>query len=702
MSATEAGAVIAVDSGGTFSDCVVLDRDGKVTIAKAPSTPSDFSVGVLDSVAAAAELRGAGRDAVLSAAEVFAHGTTAATNALLTRTGERVGLLTTKGHEDALMIGRTIQKAAGLTTEELTNLAKLEKADPLVPRHWIKGITERVDYKGATIVALNLEEARRAVTELMHDGVEAVAICFLWSFINPAHEQAVQGLIETEFPELSVTASHSVAPVIKEYERGATTMLNAYLSGATDRHISGLEARLAECGFERTPLIMQSSGGVTSSTKAKGHAVRLVSSGPAGGLVGAASMGEVLGYPNIITTDVGGTSFDVGLVVDGQPLVNSRPVFDKYHTVLPIADVASIGAGGGSIAWIEPATGQLKVGPQSAGADPGPVCYGRGGQDPTVTDANVVLGRIDPASFMGGRQPLDRELAERAIRERLCDRIGLSVTDAAMGMIEIVDARMADLVRRETIGRGYDPREFALFAFGGAGPLHVAAYGADVGVQMIVVPAFASVFSAFGIAGSDVVTVRQASDPMFAPLDLERLNKLYAELDEAAFGDLESDGIQRQDARVQREIEMRYRGQVHEVRVSVPEGTLTEQEAEEIMRQFEVRYTRLYGKGTTYGQAGVEARTYVVRGVGRLATPVLEPEPLGEPDPTGARTGEREVFFRELGGTAPTAVFRWERLRPGHVIRGPAVVEAATTSTLLHPEQRASVDGLGNLILEGV
>ncbi len=694
--------VIAVDSGGTFSDCVVLDGDGRITIAKAPSTPADFSVGVVNSVAAAARLRHAELDELLAGADVFAHGTTAATNALLTRTGERVGLITTKGHEDALIIGRTIQKAAGLTTEELTNLVRLEKADPLVPRQWIRGVTERIDYKGATVVALDLQEARGAVAELADAGVQAIAICFLWSFINPAHEQAVERMIEAEFPHVSVTASHAVAPVIKEYERGATTMLNAYLTGATDRHISALEQRLAECGFERTPLIMQSSGGVTSSTKAKGHAVRLVSSGPAGGLIGAASMGQVLGFPNIITTDVGGTSFDVGLVVDGQPLVNSRPVFDKYHTVLPIADVASVGAGGGSIAWIEPATGQLKVGPRSAGAIPGPACYGKGGEEPTVTDANVVLGRIDPASFMGGEQPLDRDLAERAIRDRLCDRLGLSVAEAAMGMIEIVDARMADLVRRETIGRGYDPREFALFAFGGAGPLHVAAYGADVGVRTIVVPAFASVFSAFGIAGSDVVTVRQASDPMIAPLDLPRLNDLYATLDETALTDLESDGVARDDATLHREIELRYRGQVHEVRVPVPTGTLTEDDLRSIMNEFEIRYTRLYGKGTTYGQAGIEARTYVVRGVGRLATPSLEPEALGPADPSDARIGEREVFFRETGGSTATAVYRWEALRPGHTLQGPAVIEAATTSMLIHPDQTARADGLGNLVLEGV
>ncbi len=702
MSANRTGAVIAVDSGGTFSDCVILDPDGRVTIAKAPSTPGDFSLGVIASVAAAASLRGMELDEVLRSGGVFGHGTTAATNALLTRTGERVGLLTTKGHEDALIVGRTIQKAAGLTTAELTNLARLEKAEPLVPRHLIRGVTERVDYKGAVIVRLDLDEARRALAELVEAGVQVVAVCFLWSFINDQHERAVQEMISTDFPTLSVTASHEVAPVIKEYERCATTMLNAYLSGATDRHLTALEARLEEAGFGSGPLIMQSSGGVTSAAKAKGHAVRLISSGPAGGLVGAAAIGKALGYPNIITTDVGGTSFDVGLVVDGEPLVNSRPVFDKYHTVLPIADVASIGAGGGSIAWIEPATGQLKVGPQSAGADPGPACYGNGGTEPTVTDANVVLGRIDADSFLGGERPLDRDAAVRAISDRLCGPLRLSLEEVAIGIVEIVDARMADLVRRETVGRGYDPREFAMFAFGGAGPLHVGAYGVDVGAKAIVVPALASVFSAFGIAGADVVSMQQISDPMIAPLDLERLNRIYEELRAAAVADVQSDGIAREDVTLRAEIEMRYRGQVHEVRVPVPSQTLTESQLQEIMSEFEGRYTRRYGKGTAHEEAGIEARTYVVRGVGRLGTPSLQVEPLGPEDPSEARISERPVYFRQRGGHLPTAIYRWEDLKPGHVLDGPAVVEAVTTSTVVHPGQRARVDGLQNVLLETV
>ena len=692
--------VIAVDSGGTFTDCVVVDGDGKVTTAKSPSTPADFSAGVIAAVTRAAQALGLGLEDLLPDTGLFAHGTTVATNVLLTRSGPKIGLITTKGHEDALIIGRTIQKAAGLVESELTNLARLEKANPIVPRPLIKGVTERVDYKGAVIVPLELEEARRAAAELVAAGVEAIAICFLWSFLLPEHEQAVQKMITSEYPGVFVSSSHEVAPVIKEYERAASTVLNAYLSRDTYAYISALQDKLSAAGLRHDPVIMQSVGGVTSAADAKGHAVSLLSSGPAGGVLGAAALGELIGSANVITTDVGGTSFDVGLVVDGEPAITSVPVFDKYHTVLPVLDVTSIGAGGGSIAWIEPGTGHLKVGPQSAGADPGPACYGLGGERPTVTDANVVLGRIDPAYFLGGTRSLHPDLAETAIREHVATSLGVSVVEAAMGIVDILDARMADLVRMETIGRGYDPREFALFAFGGAGPLHVGAYGVEIGAKPIVVPAHSSVFSAYGIAGSDLVTVHQTSDPMIAPFDPERLTAVFSRMEQATLADLESKGLNRDAITMYREVELRFRGQVHEVRVPVPAGDLGSTHVNEILLDFEQRYNRRYGRGAAYRKAGIEARTFLVRGVGRLLKPQQRPAPPGTSDPAAARTGERPVYFREFGGFAPTPVYRREMLMPGNIVPGPAIIEAIDTTVLLHPGQSARVDGWSNLLLE--
>jgi N-methylhydantoinase A len=452
-------------------------------------------------------------------------------------------------------------------------------------------------------------------------------------------------------------------------------------------------------GLRRDPVLMQSSGGVTSAEEIKGFAVALLGSGPAGGVLGAAALGRQIGAQNIVTTDVGGTSFDVGLVVDGEPLITGSPVFDKYHTVLPVIDVVSIGAGGGSIAWIEPGTGHLKVGPRSAGADPGPVAYGAGGFEPTVTDADIVLGRIDPTYFLGGARKLDKALAEEAIRTRIADPLGIPTVEAAMGIIEIIDARMADLVRMETIGRGYDPRDFALLSFGGAGPLHVAAYGLEVGASPIVIPANSSVFSAFGIAGSDLVTVNQASDPMLAPFDVDRLNEIYDRLESSVRADLEAKGVTDDKIVLNRQIEMRYRGQVHEIRVPIESKKLGADDLDVLKAEFEHRYNLRYGRGASHGEAGIEARTYLVRGVGRLEKPERRPLPIGGEDASGALVGARDVYFRGREFVS-TAIVRREQLEPGNVVRGPAVIEALDTTVLVHPDQVVRVDGWANLMIE--
>ena len=691
--------LVAVDSGGTFTDCVVLDAEGRVTTAKAASTPSDFSEGVVQSVKRAAATEGLDLGGVLRRTSWFCHGTTVATNALLTRSGSVVGLVTTKGHEDAIIIGRTIQKAAGLTESELSNLAHLEKAVPVVPRPLIKGVTERIDYRGSVVVPVDLDEAARAADELVDSGVEAIAVCFLWSFLNPDHERAVAGLIRSRHPDLLVTVSHEVAPVIKEYERCATTVLNGYLSRTTHAYISKLQERLADGGLAGNPVIMQSFGGVSSAEASKGRAVALLGSGPTGGVFGAAALGRLIGADNIVTTDVGGTSFDVGLVVDGEPLVVGTPVFDKFHTVLPVIDVTSIGAGGGSLAWIEPGTGLIKVGPQSAGAVPGPACYGIGGTHPTVTDANLVLGRLDPDYFLAGERRLHIDLATAAIETHIAAPAGLSVPEAAMAIVDILDARMADLVRMSTIGRGYDPREFTLFAFGGAGPLHVGAYAADVGTRLTVVPTNSAVFSAFGIAASDPVAVVQASDPMVAPFDPERLEGIYTSLAAGAVEELGANGVAPGDITTSREVEMRYRGQVHEVRVPVPDGPLGAESLAVTMEEFRRRYNRRYGSGAA-ADAAIEARTFVVRGVGRQAKPELHAAALEPEDPSAALVSERRVWFRPLGGFVPTSIYRRELLRPGNSVVGHAVIEAVDTTMVIHPGQRADIDAWGNILLD--
>ncbi len=689
--------IIAVDSGGTFTDTIVVDADGNVTAAKAPSTPGDFSRGVIDSVSRAAEDLELTLTDLLGDATLFAHGTTVATNALLTRNGARAGLITTRGHEDALIIGRTIQKAVGRSESEITHLVRLDKADPIIPRPLIKGILERVDYSGKVIIPLNEDDVRRAVGELVEAGCEAIAVSLLWSFMHSEHESRVREIVHEQQPDILVSLSHELAPVIKEYERTATTAINTYIGKATGEYLARLGARLSDLGFAHVPVIMQSSGGVAPFAEAQSRAAALLASGPAGGVIGAVALGKTLGHENLITTDVGGTSFDVGLVVDGEPQFSLTPVFSQYHTVLPSIDISSIGAGGGSIAWIEPTTQLLKVGPQSAGADPGPVCYDAGGTEPTVTDANVVLNRLNPDYFLGGRKELNPHLARQAIEEKIAAPLGMSVEEAALGVVEILDARMADLVRKVTVGRGFDPRDFVLFAFGGAGPLHVGAYAGDVGVKQIIIPAHASEFSAWGIAVSDLVYLRQTSDPMIAPFDAARLNKIYTQLESKARDSLRSGGVTDDAMTMLRYIDMRYRGQIHEVRVPLPTRTLDEQVLAQVQATFEDIYNRRYGEGAAYRQAGVEARTYQVRGLGRIAGPVWVRKELGDTDASAAVRETRQVYFR--GGYQDTLIYARDALRAGHAIAGPAIVEAVDTTLLVQPGQSLRIDEYGNSVM---
>lgn len=689
---------IAVDSGGTFADCIIVDEEGRVTAAKAPSTPDDYSRGVLDSVARAAEQLNLSSEQLMSQATLFAHGTTVATNALLTRSGSKTGVITTRGHEDALIIGRTVQKVAGLSEGEITYLVHLDKADPLVPRPLIKGVTERVDYKGAVIVPLNEGDVQRAVRELVQEGCEAIAVSLLWSFLHPAHEKRVRELIHAAYPNVFLSLSHELAPVIKEYERTATTAINAYLGQVTGKYLESLVARLKANGFQHEPVIMQSSGGVVPVAQAQERAVSLLSSGPAGGVMGAVALGQVVGHRDLITTDVGGTSFDVGLVVDGEPQFSLSPVFAKYHTVLPSIDIPSIGAGGGSIAWIEAGTRLLKVGPRSAGAVPGPVCYDAGGTEPTVTDANVVLNRLNPEFFLGGTKKLDAEKARAAIEAKIAQPLGISVEEAALGIIDILDAKMADLVRKVSIGRGYDPRDFVLLAFGGAGPLHVGAYARDVGVREIIIPAHSSEFSAWGIAGSDLVNLRQLSEPMLAPFDPGRLNSIYRSLEDDARETLAREGVSNGKVTFARYIDMRYRGQIHEVRVPVTVSELGPAELAAIHQTFEDIYNRKYGQGAAYRKAGIEARTYQVRGIGRIPKPAwVKHEPIAG-DASAARKETRRVYFK--GGWRATPVYAREKMRAGNCIQGPALVEAVDTTVLVPPAMSLKIDEYDNMIMK--
>ncbi|MBI4489990.1 MAG: hydantoinase/oxoprolinase family protein [Deltaproteobacteria bacterium] len=686
--------VIGVDTGGTFTDCVAIGEDGSVVWDKAHTTPQDHTLGILEAIENAAQRLNLSGSQLLSETVALGIGSTVGLNALLAHKGARTGLLTTRGHEDSLFIGRIHQKVAGLGEEEIKDVVRLDKAIPLVPRSCVWGMNERVDYKGAVLVPLNIDEVNRAVGELVNEGIQALAASFLWSFMNPHHERAVKEYVQKRFPRIFVTISSEVAPLLGEYERTATTVINAALGPIVSRFMSRLVGSLRSAGLASPVFAMHSLGGVIPCEEAGNKAAHILSSGPVGGVMGAVSMGQMLGHENVIITDVGGTSFDVGLVVQGRPVLNRQPVFEKYSLALPMIDVVSIGAGGGSIAWVDPQSRLLQVGPQSAGALPGPACYGRGGEDPTVTDANLVLGRIDPQSFFGGRMRLQPDLAWKSIEEKVARPLGLDPYQAAKGILEIVDAHMADLVRRVTIEQGYHPGDFVIYAYGGGGPLHVGSYGRDIGVSMALVSPYAPVFSAFGIAGCDIRRQYTRSRPMTFPAPAAEFNVIFDELEKEAINDaMESAG----DLQLERSLDMKFRRQVHNVRIPVPSGRLGEREVESLLPSFEQSYERIYGKGTAYRKAGVEVSNFIVTAATKTYKPKLKRlEPEGE-SPERARAGERPVYFDHF---VSTPVFRMDLLRPGNKITGPAVVESAATTLLLHSGQTGTVDSYLNLLLQ--
>ncbi|MBI2831880.1 MAG: hydantoinase/oxoprolinase family protein [Chloroflexi bacterium] len=692
--------IIGIDTGGTFTDIVVLSEDdGKVTTDKAPSTPRDFSIGVIDAVENAARQLGMSGFQLLNNTAIFAIGTTVATNMLLTHTGTKTGHITTKGFEDTLLIGRVNQKIAGLSGIDVLDLARLDKARPVIPRNLIKGVTERIDYKGEVIVPLVYQETAQVVRDLVEkEHVEAIAVVLLWSFMNPEHEQEIKKIINQMYPQIYVTISSELVPKIKEYERAATTSINAYVGKGTSRYISSLGTRLKENGLKLPPMIMQNMGGFTTADEACRKPVLTCNSGPAGGVVGAQALANLLGYKNIITTDMGGTSFDVGLVVNGVSQFASQLILDKYVTLNPTIDVTSIGAGSGSIAWIEPDTGLLKVGPQSAAADPGPVCYEKGGTEPTVTDANIVLGRY-PGHLLGGKIKLNKEKSFSAIKTKIADPLKMDVATAAISIIDIVDSHMADLIRKVTVAKGYDPGDFVIFSFGGAGAAHVGSYG-YVGSKTAIIPNFASEFSAFGICSSDVIHINELSEPMRYPFGTERITAIYQDLENKALKDFQAEGFSRENILLTRLVDLRYIGQIQEMATRVPAGDLNHQDMERVIDEFEAAYELKYGKGSAYKIAGIEATTYRVHGVGKIIKPSPKKRRRGPANSSAAIKEKRDVYFRECDGFRLINVYDRGKLQPGNIVEGPAIIEAVDTTVVVHPGQTVKLDGYSNMIMQ--
>ncbi|WP_028059879.1 hydantoinase/oxoprolinase family protein [Candidatus Solirubrobacter pratensis] len=697
------GFYVASDVGGTFTDTVVSDASGVLHRYKAASTPGNLVGGVLATCELAGQERGLGLSEFMRAVKLFSQGTTVATNGLLQRRGATVGTLHTAGFGDTLFVSRA-WKAFGMDEAALKNFRHLVKPRPFVERRLTREVSERVDYKGQVLRPLDEDAARTAVRELLDEGAEAFVVSLLWSFKHPEHEQRVKQIVLEEAPDAFVTASSDLLPRINEYERTVTAVVNAFLGPDVARSTRAMHRELQDAGLSSPPLLMLSNGGVGAVAQVADEPVSILLSGPVGGVVGSRFVGEQLGERNVITTDMGGTSFDVGMVVDGRPLIQASTVMANQPIATPSVAIATIGAGGGSIA--RAGNGLLTVGPESAGAVPGPACYGEGGTEPTVTDADVVLGLINPENFLGGRIRLDPERARHAIRERIAGPLGLSVEDAAAGIKRIVDSKMADLVRSVTIHKGFDPREFVLLAFGGAGPVHAHAYGAELGVKRLIVPVTASVHSAYGILASDLVITRAQTRSFFTPpgsegasgyVDAGAVNSVLDALERDARETMSAQSVPPGEIETTAFVDMRFRFQIHELTVEIPARPITADGLDALVARFIENYELRFGEGSAFTAAGVEMVTWRVVMTGRLAKPSLA---AGAPhDGAGVHEPRRRPVYLG-GGWHDAAIYDETALRLDSTFSGPAIVELPDTTIVVGVDQVASVDANRNVFLE--
>ena len=694
---------LGIDIGGTFTDLVLMDDDGNISTSKVPTTPGQLEQGVFDAVAVVAGVHNLAVEDLLGRITAFGHGTTQATNALIERTGAVTGLIATRGFGDTLALQRLMGFTAGIPVENLGWYSRRRYPDPIVPRRLVREVRERVDQAGRVLVPLDEASVRAAVGELIERGAQTFAVALLWSFRNPAHEQRVGEIIRDMQPDAYVSLSCEVSPIIGEYERTATTVLNSYLAPKVATYLERIESLLRARGFRGKFNVLNSAGGVIPAREAAHKPVLLVASGPAGGVMGSLQLAQEIGHHSIITTDMGGTSFDVALVVDGKALVSSTHEAGGFHLNTPIIDIRAIGAGGGSIARVE--AGLLRVGPDSAGAVPGPVCYGRGGKLATVTDADLVLGILSPDNFLGGRMKLDGAAAAAAIRAQVAEPLGISVEEAAAGIRRVVDGHMADTLREVTIGRGHDPRDFVLLAYGGAGPAHCAGYGAELGVPRILIPATSMAHSAYGALASDIQHSAEQSlllrggggtrDP-WEGLDCDAVTAVFAALEERCVAAMEQSGFARERCELTRSVDMRYRRQTHDLIVAMPEGAITAATARALVELFEETYEAVYGKGAGFRFAGIELTTFRVVAVGRTRKPAIrKPTATAAPKPR-----KRRIFEPATRAWTEAAIFQWLDMPAGLRVCGPTVIEHPETTVYVAPGQTALLDSAGNLSID--
>jgi N-methylhydantoinase A len=679
---------LSADIGGTFTDVAGFDEaTGELRLGKTLTTPSRLADGIQTGVEKA--------ESSFAEANLLLHGTTVAINTILERKGARCALLTTQGFRDSYEIGR-------INRPQAYDLF-FQKHEPLIERALRFEIRERMDAQGRILIKLNEEQVLQAAAAAVAAGVEAIAVLFLHSYKNPIHEQRVKELIEEAYPNLYVTASHELSQEYREFERTSTVAANAYVGPRVKAYLEDLRERISEKGFGGSFLIVQSNGGLFDVEDAKRSCIRMLESGPAAGVIGTKALCDSIGMSDAIAFDMGGTTAKAGVIYQGNVLMAGGSLIGGYATGLPVQipmiDIQEVGTGGGSIAQAGPA-GALRVGPESAGAEPGPVCYGRGGIQPTVTDANLILGRLGVDRFLGGEMKLDLEAAKTALDEKIAKPLGLTVTQAADGIIRVVTTRMSHVVRWVTTERGLDAADFALVAYGGAGPLHAVAVARELGISKVMIPRAPGHFSAVGMLVADLR--RDFVTTWFKPLasaDFKELVRLYDGMERTGSDSVSQSNVPVKEVILKRYADMRYVGQEHAVTVELPHELFAKEDRDGIKKRFDEVHAQRYGFSSPTEKAEIVSLRSAVSGI--MPKPPFERIERGDGKPLAeAALGERPVYFGEARDYVRTPIFKRSALRAGDRISGPALIEEHASTTVVHPGDRLEVDAYGNLVVE--
>jgi N-methylhydantoinase A/oxoprolinase/acetone carboxylase beta subunit len=705
---------INIDIGGTFTDCFTI-VDGRVATTKAPTTPYNLSIGFMRAIKDSARTLGLTVEDLLKSVDLVIYSTTVAMNTLLQRTGPKLGLLVTEGFEDIIPVGKGSSWADGVTVGEVRNVSRIQKPEPLIPRVMTRGVKERIDSNGRIVRPLDTEDFLNKLQYLVDKGAMGFVVCLLWSFLNPVHEKRIKEIIRHEYPDyylgaMPVVLSSEVLPKQFEYTRVVTTVLDAYLHQSMWEQLSGTGDELRDYGYRRPLMMVHNSGGMAEIFHTA--TIQTYNGGPVAGLIGGGHLGKIQGYQNVVVSDMGGTSFDLGTIVAGSTrFYPFRPLIGRWWVDVTMLETSSIGAGGGSIAWLNPVMGnRLEVGPQSAGSMPGPAAYDLGGVQPTVTDADVVLGYINPDYYHGGRMKLDREKAARSIREKIAKPLGIEIEAAALLIKKIVDANMGDVIHKETALRGYNPADFILFAIGGAGPTHCCGYGFRAGIRKIVAFPFSAVFCAFGSATMAVKHIYEQTRrvPLIAPMtmkyldDYREFNQVVSELQKRAISVIEDEGFKAEDIIFSLELDMKYGGQLSSHRASSPRLRLeSPEDAKAVYEEFEREYSELYSPYSVYPKGGVEIYNFILQATVPRPVPELQIfTGKGNLPPKDALKGKRPAFWEVYNGLRDTPVYEQKLLETENIIDGPAIIEAVDTTTVLPPGVKLIVDRYHSLVIE--